>query len=104
VRQVLVAGLGFLWGLFLTWLTLYVVSHVHWLPTHAPSSGCSDLEHCGSRPWYLFALFGTLLWPAFGFSFLNAIAYKRWPVRRWGLSFAIGTALTVAFYVVGQIV
>lgn len=104
MKRLLVAGLGFIWGLFLTWLALYVASHVHWPATHTPTSGCSDLEHCGPRPWYLLALFSTLLWPAVGFSCLNALAYGRWPKRTWVLSFVFGTAFVLAFYAVGRIV
>lgn len=95
MRRLSVAVLGFVWGLVLTWLMLYVFSHIEWPHSSVPRSGCSDMEHCSPRIRTLFVLFGTLFWPAFIFAGLNATAYRRWSNRTWTFAFC-----TVSFFVI----
>jgi uncharacterized membrane protein HdeD (DUF308 family) len=98
VRRLFVAALGFVWGLLLTWLLLYVFSHVNWQREVAPMSGCSDMEHCSSRTLTLLILFGTLFWPAVVFAGINAVAYRHWPTQKWTLVFGVGSFFVVLFY------
>ncbi|KWB18666.1 hypothetical protein WL32_22285 [Burkholderia cepacia] len=92
------ALLGFVWGLLVTWASGYTFSHMHW-PTPPPhSTGCNDLEHCGSHAAFFLVTLGLLIWPAIVFCLLNAVAYKRWSNRKWGTVFAVATLLVVLFY------
>jgi hypothetical protein len=98
VRRLFVAAMGFVWGLFLAWLSLYVFSHANWAGTTASVSGCSDMEHCGPRSQTLFVLFVMLFGPAFAFAGLNAVAYRRWSTPGSALVFFMGSVLIVLFY------
>ncbi|TDN61202.1 mutator family transposase [Paraburkholderia sp. BL10I2N1] len=103
MSRLLVAVLGFVWGLALTWVSLYVVNHVHWLVVQGHSSGCSDMEHCSPRIQTLLVLFGTLLWPSVGLATVNIVAFKRWSTRKWAFAFCFGSLFVVLFYLSGFI-
>ena len=92
------ALLGFVWGLLVTWASGYTFSHIHWPTPPSHSTGCNDLEHCGSHAAFFLVTLGLLIWPAILFCVLNAVAYKRWSNRRWGTVFAVVTLFVVLFY------
>lgn len=100
MRRLSVAVLGFVWGLLLTWLLLYVFSHIDWPSTNAPTSRCSDMEHCSPRILTLSVLFGTLFGPAFVFAGFNAMAYRRWSTPKWLFVFFIGSIFVTLLYMV----
>lgn len=96
---IIFAGIGF--GLFLTWLSLYLGSHITWHRAPGPG-GCFDRGDC--PPWAVPALAGyVLLFPAL-FGALNGIAWGRWPVRKWSTWFAILTLLTALVHLAGYAV
>ncbi|CAN0622484.1 protein of unknown function [Burkholderia multivorans] len=39
-----------------------------------------------------------LLWPSVVFAALNAIAYRRWSLRKWCIAFAVVTLLAILFH------
>jgi hypothetical protein len=104
VKRIGVTMLGFGWGLFLTWLTLYTLSHVGWPHRNSSGYGCSDMEHCNSRLMTLSYLAAMFFGPAIAFASPNAIAYRRWSVTRWFLSFSAGSFLLFLFYLAGYCV
>jgi hypothetical protein len=84
---------GFVFGLFLTWLSLYVGSHVDW-HRGLRAGGCVDRDDCS---WWVAPLFiGYILLAPILFAVLNGVAWKRWKLRRWAGSFAALCLLTVA--------
>ena len=90
--------LGFVWGVGVTWASVYAVARIHW-PTKAVSgSACNDMEHCASHAAFVTGLFASLLWPAAAFAVLNGVAYKRWSGRKWGAVFCVVTILVELFY------
>jgi hypothetical protein len=101
VKRIAVAMLGFGWGLLWTWLTLYVLSRVSWTHENLSASDCADMEHCSSRLIALLSLAAVFLVPASAFASLNAIAYRRWSVRRWATLFFAASLLVFLFYLFG---
>ncbi|KVN33946.1 hypothetical protein WT11_15180 [Burkholderia stagnalis] len=98
MKRMALAVLGFAWGLLVTWATIYAVNHIHWPEVKSHATGCNDMEHCTSHAKFLWGMFAMLLWPAITFAILNAVAYERWPGRRWGGAFFVVTLLAVLFY------
>lgn len=90
--------LGLMWGLFITWASIYTSNHIHWPETPARTTGCNDMEHCASHTTFVWGLLAMLLWPAIAFAVLNAVAYNRWSARNWGISFGGLTLLVALFY------
>lgn len=89
------AGSGFAFGLFLTWLSLYVGSHVDWHKGERPG-GCFDRDDCSS--WVIPLLVGYILLFPVLFSVLNGVAWKRWTGRKWACWFVVLSLLTVAVH------
>lgn len=98
-----VALAGFAFGLFLTWLCLYSFSRINWPVSSTPARGCYEIDHCPTHWWTYPTFFGTLLGPSLLFGFVNALAWKRWTLRRWAGGLAALTLLTVAFYLAGHV-
>jgi hypothetical protein len=96
--------LGFVWGLFVTWTTLYILSRIHWSAEHSHLSRCSDVEHCGSPASMLSQMLFVFLLPAVGFAALNAIACRRWSRRKWGIALGVGTLIAVLFYLAPYVI
>jgi hypothetical protein len=92
--------IGFGWGLLLSWLSIYMFSHIDWLTVRTHASGCSDMEHCNQRSVTLLALAATLFLPAFVFSVLNGVAYQRWSTQKWVIVFALGSLVVVLLYLI----
>jgi len=89
---------SFLYGLFLTWLCLYVLSHVHRAPSLKPATGCHELGRCPT-PWWVGALIVlAVLGPAVCFCALNVYSWNRWSIRKWLIRFSLLNVLTVALY------
>jgi uncharacterized membrane protein (DUF2068 family) len=101
VKRIAVTMLGFGWGLFLTWFTLYILSRVDWQHGSSSVSSCADMEHCSSRLMTLSSLAAVFFVPAVAFASLNAIAYGRWSVTRWLAFFSAGSFLIFLFYLAG---
>ncbi|CAN0624304.1 conserved membrane protein of unknown function [Burkholderia multivorans] len=91
MKRLAIAFFGFAWGLFITWAALYTFSRIHWPVTPSHMMGCSDMEHCAPHATYVTGLIATLLWPSIVFTALNAIAYRRWSSRKWGIAFVVVT-------------
>ncbi|MBN3788723.1 hypothetical protein G3N94_17700 [Burkholderia sp. Ac-20353] len=98
MKRIGLATLGFVWGLLVTWAAVYTFSHMHWPTPPSHSTGCNDMEHCSPHAVFVMTTLGLLLWPALAFCVLNAVAYKRWSNRKWGIVFAVGTLIVVLFY------
>lgn len=98
MKRFSLAGLGFVWGLLVTWASVYMFSHLHWPEPQSHVSGCNDMEHCGSHVAMVSGLLTFLLCPAVAFAALNAYAFRRWSRRKWGTAFGIGTLLVILFY------
>ncbi|RXV67174.1 hypothetical protein D1006_17925 [Burkholderia stabilis] len=89
---------GFAWGLLVTWVSLYTFSRIHWPATPSHSTGCNDMEHCAPHAVFITGLLALTLWPSVTFAALNAFAYRRWSLRKWGLAFVATTLFVVSFH------
>jgi di/tricarboxylate transporter len=87
---------GLVYGLLLMWLCLRLTSYIESITPRAASHGCIDSEDCTTLDGIAMSLiaFG----PAVLFAILNAVAWKRWPVRTWAARSGIATLLIVALY------
>lgn len=66
MKRSAILAIYFLWGLFNTWLSLYLVSRLNFsfLPPFIASSGaCGDYGQCEVSIWAHLAFFGILLFP-----------------------------------------
>ena len=80
----LAAGLaGVVAGLFVTWLCLYAFSHVDWPASGKAATGCHEIDKCPMSWWADVALLADVFGPALLLGALNAVAWRRWPLRRW---------------------
>ena len=93
------AGLAF--GVFFTWLCLYGFSHINWPAPHTRPHGCYEIDHCAKHWWTYPAFFGSIFGPSLAFCLLNAIAWQRWTIRKWGWFFGAFVVLTALFYSAG---
>ncbi|VWC65729.1 MULTISPECIES: hypothetical protein [Burkholderia] len=100
MKRLAVAILGFIWGLLVSWASLYTFSHIHWSATPSHSTGCNDMEHCAPHAVFIVGLLALTLWPSFAFATLNAFAYRRWSSRTWMVAFVATTLLVVLFHLV----
>lgn len=93
------AGLGgLLFGMLLSWASLYLLSRAGLQKSNVIPSGCGELEHCPHEWWAYPALFAFLLAPSIVFAVVNALALRRWTARRW-LTVNLGfVGVTVAVY------
>ncbi|AOE90196.1 hypothetical protein ACPPTR_13435 [Ralstonia pseudosolanacearum] len=98
MKRIALAVLGFVWGLLVTWVSVYVFNHIHWPEVQSHATGCNDMEHCKSHTILIWGMLATLLWPAVTFAILNAVAFRRWSGRKWGIAFVVLTVLVVLFY------
>ena len=98
MKRLAVAVPGFLWGLLITWASLYTFSRVHWPAPPSHSTGCNDMEHCAPHAVFIVGLFALTLWPSVVFAALNAFAYRRWSSRKWGITFIAATLFVVLFH------
>ncbi|AOJ34960.1 hypothetical protein [Burkholderia metallica] len=89
---------GFIWGLLVTWASLYTFSRIHWPATPSHSTGCNDMEHCSPHGIFIVGLLALTLWPSILFAVINAFAYRRWSARKWKVVFAATTLFVVLFH------
>lgn len=101
MKRASVAFAGFAFGLLLTWLCLYVVSHVDWPLSDEPAVGCREIDKCPVPRWAMLLLLADLLVAPALFGILNAVAWQRWPMNRWIGWFGGLTLLTAAYRVAG---
>jgi hypothetical protein len=94
MKRFLAAVGGFIVGLLLTWLCVYVLSHAN-LPSIGWRRGGCDVEHCGPA-WMLPATLALILVPSLGFAVAGWCAVARaWPVKR--------TATVLGLLVIGTV-
>lgn len=98
------AVLGFVWGLLVTWASVYTFSHMHWPTPPSHSTGCNDLEHCSPHAVFFLTTLGLLLWPAVAFCLVNAVAYRRWSQQKWATAVGAGSVIVVLFYLMSYAV
>jgi hypothetical protein len=98
MKRIALVVLGFVWGLLVTWATVYVLNRIHWPEVKSHATSCNDMEHCTSHGKFLWGMLAMLLWPAVAFAALNAMAFSRWSRRRWGVAFFALTFCAVLFY------
>lgn len=98
-----IAILGVIFGLFLTWLCLYVLSHIDWPPSNKVATGCHEIDKCPMPWWALPVIFTSVFGPAVVFGALNAVAWRRWTFSRWRWCFIASTLITIAYYAAGYI-
>jgi hypothetical protein len=101
VKRTAIGITGLVFGLFLTWLCLYVFSHMHWPQSGRPVNGCHELGKCPVSWLAGTQLFLSLFGPALLFGLLNGAAWKRWTLRKWMIWFAALIFFTVVFYLYG---
>ena len=92
---------GFAYGLFLTWICLYIFSHIDWPSPDRPAIGCHEIDKCPMSWWTLPLLFTHLLGAPVLFGILNAVEWQRWSNKKWTWGFGGLTVLTVAHRLAG---
>lgn len=98
MKRFIAALTGTAFGLFASWFCLYVFSQIDWPRSDRPATGCNELSHCPVHWWTYPLFFGTLLGPSVLLGYVNALAWKRWTLRRWAWTFGALTVLLVLFY------
>lgn len=97
MRRAAASAAGFVFGLLLTWLCLYIFSNAAWQRAGGMSvGGCLDRGDCSW--WVAPLLLGYLFLLPILFGVLNGVAWKRWPLRKWGGWFLGLSLLTVAVH------
>lgn len=104
MKRIAAAVGGLVWGVMLAWLSLYMASHVEWPTPKAQAIGCRELEHCPHAWWIYPLLFLALLWPSLSLATVNALAWKRWTLKRWATVVAAINVAGVLFYFAGYVV
>lgn len=92
---------GVVYGLLLTWLSLYAFSHMEWHRSRSAGPGCLDIGNC--EVWAGVLIVGDLLLFPVLFGVLNSVAWRRWTVRRWGCWGAGLSVLTAMFHLTGYV-
>ena len=103
MKRVAFIMIGLIYGLFLTWLCLYIASHVEWSQSGKAVGGCHELGKCPYSWWDGFALFLDVFGSPVLFGVLNAVAWKRWTAQKWFLSFGGLNILTIAYRLSGYV-
>ncbi|MFL9862798.1 hypothetical protein PQR67_01275 [Paraburkholderia fungorum] len=101
MRRAVVSFAGVIFGAFLTWFCLYMFSHIQWPKSNRVVEGCHELGKCAAQWWAMAGLFAYIFGPSLLLGSLNAIAWKRWRVRRWAAYFATATFGIVGLYLYG---
>jgi hypothetical protein len=104
MRPIFATVAATLFGLFITWLSLYTWSYVNFQVPDRIATGCFELEHCPDQWWTYPLLFTLLLGPALVMGCAGYLASsKRWTVRRVGVVFAGLTIITVLLHSIEHI-
>lgn len=96
MRRIALVVLGFVWGLLVTGASFFVFNRIDWPKPSSPAVGCG--ESCASHMGLVATMLFILLWPSVVFAALNAIAYRRWSLRKWRIAFAVATLLAILFH------
>ena len=101
MKQAAVGIAGFLYGLVLSFVYVFVASHYNWSPTDKMSVSCYPND-CGifSRV----ALVLDVCAPILIFTVLNVVAWKRWPAKRWLIYFGCATTVICAYWLIGYVI
>jgi hypothetical protein len=89
---------GVIYGFILAFACIYAVSLV---PPHASTgvaSGCHELGECPMSFWGGTVILLVVFGPAVVFATMNAVAWSRWPLRKWAVRSGLITLLIVALY------
>ncbi|MGU7779241.1 hypothetical protein [Burkholderia sp. PU8-34] len=87
-----------LFGLLVTWASLYTFGRINWPVTPSHATDFNDMEHCASHAVVVSGMLATALLPSIVFAILNAIAYRRWSARKRGIVFGGTTLFVVMFH------
>ncbi|WP_414448573.1 hypothetical protein AB4851_04260 [Burkholderia sp. 22PA0099] len=98
MKRAALGALGLSYGLLLTWLCLYLFSHVESAPTKAVSAGCHEIDKCPVPWWVLPSMVAYFFGPSIAFMLLNAVSWKRWSISGWAWCFFALTLATIALY------
>jgi len=96
VKRLVAGAAGAAYGLLLTWLCLYVISHMGRTRSGGAAHGCLDSQDCSA--WNGVAILLAAFGPACAFTILNAVAWRRWPIRAWVARSGLATLLIIALY------
>lgn len=96
MKRIAAGMAGLLYGLLLTWFCLHLMSYIESIRPRAASHGCIDSEDCTVLDGVAMTLiaFG----PAAVFATMNAVAWSRWPIRKWATWSGLATVLIAALY------
>jgi len=83
MKRLAAALAGVAAGLVLTWLCFYAFSHVDWPVSGKAAASCREIGKCPMSRWAGAALLAEVFGPALLLGALNAVAWRRWPLRRW---------------------
>uniref|UniRef100_A0A0S4TYC1 Putative transmembrane protein n=1 Tax=Ralstonia solanacearum TaxID=305 RepID=A0A0S4TYC1_RALSL len=61
MKRIALAILGCVWGLLVTWVSVYVFNQIHWPEVQSHATGCNDMEHCASHATFIGGMLATLL-------------------------------------------
>ena len=88
---------GFVYGFGLTWVCLSVLDHFHWTRHHGRiATGCHEIGECPFPWWAWLFLISYLFGPAIILATINAVAWRRWSVRKWACGCFGATVLVLA--------
>ena len=89
--KLLAALAGFIFGLGLVWLNLYVGQYFTWHPvknmgafvsTHR-NRRCVDIENCADAPWWLYAAIAVMIFaPSIFFAIFNFSTWKKYNLKK----------------------
>lgn len=102
MKRIAFAVLGFVWGLLVTGASFYVFNRMDWPKPSLPAVGCG--ESCAFHVGLVATMLFILLWPSIACAVLNAIAYRRWSLRKWRIAFVIVTLLVILFHLATYVV
>ncbi|MBN9408752.1 MAG: hypothetical protein J0H69_06330 [Burkholderiales bacterium] len=103
MKRTVIVILGVAYGLFLTWICLYTLSHIDWPQSNQPATGCHEIDKCPMPWWAIPVLLAIIFGPTVVFGVLNALAWRRWTVQRWAWWFGGFTVLTIAHHSSGYL-
>ena len=95
MKRAAVSVAGFAFGLFLTWLSLYIGSHIDGHREARPG-GCFDRDDCAW--WVAPLLLGYVFLLPILFGVLNGVAWQHWSLRKWGQWLLGLSLLTIAVH------
>ncbi len=95
----LVAILAMLFGLFVSWLCLYILGRIDFPAVNHRAVGCTELDDCPQHWWTLPVLAGGLLGPAFIFGCVGyRAAAKGWSVAKCAIALCLVMLGAATYY------